>query len=415
MHFFPLIRTKKATIIMSLIMVLPMVLMTLGVMSDRVMALVLPVYCFLFYPVLIMISALWGGLLSMVLGLLSVLSALYVSFSFVGAGLGLVYFVPVIAAFIYVVEKQVPFFKALGVLALVMLVCQVACALILRVIAGGDIATAAGQGAVELISASPMCDLLLLSLYQTGSITIKNDLLLDFFIVQGGQIVGLTDMGRAEMLLSVRSMVSSIALTLPSMIVSNAITLSTAGLGLGLYIGRVSTQRADYMAMRKKEIAAQVKSQREAKERGEAPPEDTRTAADYKAAREKAEQQMPAGFPDLKMPQLQMWFLPRGAGLKVGLLALGYLPLMFSTSLTGATIGQLFVTVFTAIYSIQGMAALNFLQRKAGVRSGGRKATLIILYVLFQSIFLWLGVLDQVLNFRKLRPPLGANQTKEDK
>jgi hypothetical protein len=235
------------------------------------------------------------------------------------------------------------------------------------------------------------------------------------FLSVGDGYYTLTEIGRNEMLLSIASLVQNTMDGLPAAMISGSIFSAVGGLGLSLYIGRISAQRRAFRDERAVKVREAVKARREAAARGEEPAQsDVETPQAFRERLEKAEQETPDGFPDLKMPPLSQWFLPRGTGLKVGLLALGYLPVLLSSNAAAAVVGRMAVAVFSSVYIIQGMAALNFLQKKAGVRPSGRRATLIILYIIFQTLLQFFGVLDQIANFRALRPPLGQNSDGED-
>ncbi len=407
MRSFPLVRAGKPTVLMCCVMILPLALFSLPPMSGVISA----VFIYTLYPCLILIAGLWGGSLAMGAGVLAAAAALYVPFGAVGAGLSLVYLLPFTAAFVYVVEKRISFFKAGGVMAGILLVSQVACFVWLKSLAAeGDVYRAAGDGVAALVRQSAMCDEILQVLYQNGIVTIRSEMKSAAFAMSGEYYV-LTDTGRNEMLLSIASLVEDAVSTLPGMIVSGSILYGVGGLGLSLYIGRISAQRRAFRYKREMEVREAVRARREAAKNGT--PADgapkVETAQAFRERLEKAEQETPDGFPDLKMPKLSEWYLPRGYGLKVGLLALGYLPMLFSAAQAVVAFGQMAVAVFSAVYMLQGMASLNFIQKKAGVRAPGRRATLIVVFIVFREIFQWLGVIDQIANFRALRPPLHQN------
>ena len=198
MRSFPLVRAGKPTVLMCCVMILPLALFSLPPMSGVISA----VFIYTLYPCLILIAGLWGGSLAMGAGVLAAAAALYVPFGAVGAGLSLVYLLPFTAAFVYVVEKRISFFKAGGVMAGILLVSQVACFVRLKSLAAeGDVYRAAGDGVAALVRQSAMCDEILQVLYQNGIVTIRSEMKSAAFAMSGEYYV-LTDTGRNEMLLS---------------------------------------------------------------------------------------------------------------------------------------------------------------------------------------------------------------------
>ena len=72
----------------------------------------------------------------------------------------------------------------------------------------------------------------------------------------------------------------------------------------------------------------------------------------------------------LGMPPFSMWYLPKAAGKRLVVLALGYLVAMFTRSPVLQTAGQLMYNVFFAVYGIQGLSYLNFVMKRRGTRRG---------------------------------------------
>ena len=67
-------------------------------------------------------------------------------------------------------------------------------------------------------------------------------------------------------------------------------------------------------------------------------------------------------------------------------------------------------TIFTVFYTIQGMAAMDFALGQAGRQLGFRCIMIGLTTLLFSRIFLVIGIIDQLLNFRKLRPAIGETR-----
>ncbi len=411
MRSFPLIRSLKPTVFMGLLMVLPLILPVLS----PVYRLFIPPVVFFYLPVLLCIAGLWAGSAALLVGLAAAVGICLYAFGMTGGLVTALYLLPYTAAFLIVVEKRVPFFKASAVMGLTLLLSQLAAFVILNTLTDYQLYRAAGDAAAQVISASSLCDELLISLYQSGLIRLRSELTDDAFrsVAMLGRdattVIGvyLTDFGRQELLLGFASTVEDLMKQLPLLIVQDSIFFSVGGLGLSLYIGRIAQQRRVYKGARETEVRAALNARKAAVARGETPGKPTfETAEDFRKRLEKAEQETPEGFPDLKMPPLSKWFMPRGIGLKVGLLALGYLPMAMSDTPAVIMAGGIAFTVFSSLYMIQGMAALNFLQRKSGAGSVRRRVALIVMLLLFKTLFHILGIVDQAANFRGLREPL---------
>ena len=154
MRFFPLIRAGRPAGLMSCLLVLPMVLLALlGRFVEPTAALLNPLLCFFLYPVLLCIAGLWGGLLPMLLGLLAAPLSIGFSFGTQAALIAALYLYPFMAAFVCVVARQTPFFKAAAWMAGALLISEIAAYLVLKSIAGGDIAAAAGTAVADWVNA----------------------------------------------------------------------------------------------------------------------------------------------------------------------------------------------------------------------------------------------------------------------
>ena len=107
--------------------------------------------------------------------------------------------------------------------------------------------------------------------------------------------------------------------------------------------------------------------------------------------------------PGLGMPDFSHLFLPRSAGQALLILALGYLLARLSGNATLALAGQMMYNVFAALYVIQGLSYINFMQKKRGTKPGFRAFTLLALFVVLQPALVFAGLIDQFMDPRKLR------------
>ena len=118
--------------------------------------------------------------------------------------------------------------------------------------------------------------------------------------------------------------------------------------------------------------------------------------------------------PGLDMPDFSHLFLPRSAGQALLILALGYLLARLSGNATLALAGQMMYNVFAALYVIQGLSYINFMQKKRGTKPGFRAFTLLALFALLQPALVFAGLIDQFMDPRKLRLPDQNIQKGED-
>lgn len=102
------------------------------------------------------------------------------------------------------------------------------------------------------------------------------------------------------------------------------------------------------------------------------------------------------GMSDL--PKVTAWYLPRGAGLAVGLLALGWLARMQAGESVMGYAGGLCSAMFAMIYGLQGAAAML-----AQGMTGWRWAWMAGILVLCPDVFVIVGVIDQIVDPRGLR------------
>lgn len=109
--------------------------------------------------------------------------------------------------------------------------------------------------------------------------------------------------------------------------------------------------------------------------------------------------------PRLEMPNFSNLFMPKAAGQALLILALGYLLARLSGNSTLALAGQMMYNVFAALYVIQGLSYINFMQKKRNTKPGFRAFTLIVLFVLLQPALVFAGLIDQFMDPRKLRQP----------
>ncbi len=366
MQSLPWTRSLRAALIGTLVVCAPFLLMMTGQAGASIVAVYL---CQAAMPIALCLLLMWCGLLPALVCLaVGAFCASYTAGALAGA-LCALFLLSVLGAFCACVVKRVPFWKTVAAVAGAQFLAQLAIFVLLQQTLGGDLYSLGARALVEGLRAAPEGDGMLYQLYQMGVLSLPAEFgtaFSDITVLKDGAYV-LTDAVREEFLSAVYARARLLLLSyVPTAMVSQSITGAVLGVSLSIYFGRRAARRRA-----------------------------------FKYDREEPE------VPDLGMPELAKWHLPRGMGMRVGALAVGYLVTSFSQSETLAFAGAMMYVAFSAVYSIQGLAVVNFTQKQRGTGAFWRKVTLVALYLLSQQfqVLLILGVLDQALNIRKLRPP----------
>ena len=369
----PLIRSVKSCVVGSLLIAVPYLFFLLpgqGILGPlpAVYASLLTLFLL---PTALCMAAMICGTAATAAGLAAALIAMASLTGRQGLTLTAVYVLPILAAFFAVIVLKLPFRKScfllIGVhgaaLALVYMLSQR--------MAGGQLYTAAGNAVGDFLKDWEMGDTMLYQLYSTGLIDLKSELADGALLpVLGGY--QLSSAARADMLLSVRSLIcSTLQGLVPNILVSQSILGGVACMLLPLRFGFLAEEKRAFLR--------------------DAP------------APEGEEGKQKVHFPDLGMPPFSMWHLPRGVGWQVGAaLAAGYV-LRAVRHPVAAIAGAILYAAASSVFIIQGAAAINFLQKSRGARRGWRVVAPVLLYVL--SLLMLIGIFDQISNFRGLRKP----------
>jgi hypothetical protein len=105
-----------------------------------------------------------------------------------------------------------------------------------------------------------------------------------------------------------------------------------------------------------------------------------------------------------ELPPMEKWFIPRGLGLAIFALSLGWL---FGTMSTGGVdlyMGWLCWAVFKAAYLIQGLCLMQWMEKRMGIRSVMRNIWAVVLSILAPIVPVIMGMVDQRRDARHLRP-----------
>lgn len=359
MKDFPMIRSLKSSVIATLAIAVPMLLLAQSPITGIYAALLLIMAA----PTACCMAGTISGLAPMIVCALACVGSLYGLAGVTGVGIAAVYLFPLLIGFVVLICCRVPFWKGCGVMIGLHVAAMAAVFLILQNLAGGSLYTAAGDGAAQYLSEWEYGDSMLYQAYAMELISLPSSLEEGMLVqVTGGY--ALSEAARADLLLSVRSLVENLlAGWVPSLIASQSILGGTACLLLPFRFGFLANERRAF------------KNQPHSEK-----------------------------FCNLDMPPLDSWHIPRGIGWKVGLALIGgYLLSTLSTSVPGQIAGSMLYSGASALFAIQGAATMNFVQKLKGVKRFWRVAVPILLWAF--SLLKIIGILDQVMNIRGLRRP----------
>ncbi len=401
-----MIRSLRAAVLLSLILLMPLFTMA----SEPISAVAGIVVYVMLAPGLLSMTALWAGLLPALVGWIAAVMMAWLPFG-MEAGLRMALFLlPGTAAFLVCVQKDVPFFRT----ALFMIIGEVAggfaVLLIMTRQASGQLAVSLTEQYARLIAESGMQDEWLVVMMRAGMAQLDPSL----YDQASGLMGGLTELGREELLLSFKANLTDRLTMMPAVLISASIMNNLAGPGIGIYFGRRSLIR-NIVDSRRKELLQKVLEQRRIQLENGTVPDPVRLESKEQLMNELNSDCESAlkDFPTLQMPPFSKWHLPRKAGLMAALPGLGYILAYTASTPQMLLVGNMLASVFSALYTIQGLAALDYIMGRADRSLGLRCAMLAIANALLSRVLLFIGIIDQLSNFRKLRPPLGEGLSRE--
>ena len=299
---------------------------------------------------------------------------MYLMMGSVAAWCTLAYLAPTWLLFLLFYTQKTRWPYAAGALILCQVICQAAMFLVLNRMAGGELFARAGELIAEAMAKSDMGDMLLISMANYGFIGMSGDLA-DGAVLLTELGYTLTDPARQELLLSLRSLINSLLTALlPGMLISHSI----------------ETALLSHVWPRHRMEREMLTEESETEAKDDKPAEDKTGDAVF-------------SFDSDKLPHISKWHLPRPWGLRFGILGAGYF-LSSARNPAIAMLGQMFYALFTTVFSIQGLATMNFVQHKKGTKYAWRVALPLILTLLLPNTLMFLGIIDQVTNMRRLRP-----------
>ena len=389
MKDFPLYRSVKSCLVGTLLVAAPLLLFS----ASRLLGMYTVSFILFFLPVAACTAGLCCGSLPMALGLAAGLAAMLRLAGGTGLLLGALYLVPIFGTFLFIVIKRVPFWKGCAAMVGVHLMAMIAVYALLQQMTGWQLYTAAGDAAMTWLKEWEMGDYMLYQLYSTGLIDLR-DISQDSFF-------RMTDGTRQDLLLSVKALVTDqLEGLVPSVIVFQSIMGGCMCLLLPLRFGFICEEKRAFL----REGGAPWKK--------DALDDETLllTEEDEKEAEEAKEKEtVPVDFPDLGMTPFNRWHVPRGKGWQLGVAMIAGYFLRASETPALRVAGVILYTASTCVFSIQGAATVNFLQKTKGTSRGWRIALPIILMII--SVLTIIGIFDQINNIRGLRKP---REPKED-
>ena len=361
MKDFPLIRSGKAALIGFLLLAVPMLLLSLtpitGIYVVLFVLFVLPMG-------LCLVSGL-GGLIPGMAGLLCGLIACQHLLGVQGLAAAAIYLIPVFAVFHLILWQKLPFFKGCSLMIVTHILAFSCVYLYAQQLFDHQLYQAVADMAVKALAEMPECDILLIQMYQMGVITLPDALQEQLRILPSG-LYFITPAAKQDLLLSIGALVENFLVSMVMlMMAQHAIISGVACLLLPQRFGKIAYDKQVFLAKEGKNIPS---------------------------------------FPDLNMPPLSLWHIPRGMGWKVGLAwVAGSLLQATAQSTAAAMAGSILYYGATALFTWQGAALLNFTQKARGTKRPFRVMIPLLFYAL--GILPYMGIFDQIINLRGLRKP----------
>lgn len=365
------VRSVKAAVIGSLLVIVPYALLLPGrdILGPlpAVYAVMLTAYLL---PTALCLITMVCGTAPMLVAVGAAMSVLYTLMGVTGFALSALYVLPILAAFLVIMRREVPFKKSCPIMIGVHVAALAAVFAVCQRLTEGDLYNAAGSAVADFLKQWDMGDLLLYEFYSMGLIDLRESLR-DNALQSSLYTFALSDAAREDMLLSVRTMITGqLQMLIPNLIVTQSIQGGVACLLLPLRFGYLAEEKR---AFRREEPVG--------------------TPGEKQAV----------DFPTLDMPPFQTWHLPRGIGWQVGAaLVAGYV-LRLSGTFALRIAGIMLYGAASSVFVIQGTAFINFMQKQRGTKRFWR--VLVPLLLMTTPFLMFIGIFDQLNNVRGLRKP----------
>lgn len=105
-----------------------------------------------------------------------------------------------------------------------------------------------------------------------------------------------------------------------------------------------------------------------------------------------------------ELPPMEEWYIPRGWGLALLALALGWLVATLSGGGADSYFGLLCLSVFRTTYTIQGICLLLWVEKRMGIRGMMRNIGALLVSLIAPIVPMIMGLIDQRRDSRHLRP-----------
>ena len=370
-HPLVAVRSVKSAVVGSILLMIPYLLLLPGreILGPlpAVYAVMLTVYLL---PLALCLVTMVCGTLPMLIGLITALSTVTTLMGTTGLTLCALYALPVVGAFLVLVQMQVPFKKSCPIMIGVHVAALALVFAVSQKMTGGDLYNRAGSAVADFLKSWNLGDLLLYEFYSMGLIDLRESLR-DNALQSGLYSFSLSDAAREDMLLSVRTMITGqLQLLIPNLIATQSIQGGVACLLLPLRFGYLAEEKRAFL--RDEPMGVPGEKQK-------------------------------VDFPTLDMPPFQTWHIPRGIGWQVGVALIGGYLLRYSRTFALKIAGIMLYGAASSVFMIQGAAFLNFIQKRRGSKRFWR---VIVPLLLMTTPFLtFIGIFDQMNNVRGLRKP----------
>lgn len=362
MKELPLIRSGKAALISTLLLTVPILLLSL----DPMIGLYAVLLIVLWMPAGACTAALTGGIAPAAAGISVSIYACAQVMGLPGMISACVYLIPIFIAFLVVHRLKLPFFKGCAAMMLTHIIAAAGVYLYLQQLFNQQLYRAAADGAMQWFSSQEGGDTLLYMLYQHGLIPLNTEMKEEMQALLPTIPFALSPALRQEMLLSLGAMTEELLFEMTLLLFTLQAFLSgVACMLLPQRFGKLLYAKQQFLAG----------------EGAVLPP-----------------------FPDLKMPPLSLWHLPRGIGWKVAVVWIaGSFLQSIQADQSIQIAGAILNNCATAVFTWQGAALLNFVQKAKGTRRAFRVLLPLLLLVL--GVLPYMGIFDQIINLRGLRKP----------
>ncbi|MBQ7655291.1 MAG: DUF2232 domain-containing protein [Clostridia bacterium] len=365
------VRSVKSAVIGSLLVIIPYALLLPGRdILGPLPAVYAVMLTAILLPTALCLITMVCGTAPMLVAVGAAMSVLYTLMGVTGFALSALYVLPILAAFLVIMRREVPFKKSCPIMIGVHVAALAAVFAVCQRLTGGDLYNAAGNAVADFLKQWDMGDLLLYEFYSMGLIDLRESLR-DNALQSSLYTFALSDAAREDMLLSVRTMITGqLQMLIPNLIVTQSIQGGVACLLLPLRFGYLAEEKR---AFRREEPVG--------------------TPGEKQAV----------DFPTLDMPPFQTWHLPRGIGWQVGAALVGGYVLRLSGTFALRIAGIMLYGAASSIFVIQGAAFINFMQKQRGTKRFWR--VLVPLLLMTTPFLMFIGIFDQLNNVRGLRKP----------